>query len=63
VKPGNLTRIITILAILFFYLPIIVVVVFSFNSSKSPEWTGFSLNGTINYSHLPVTFGERSSIL
>jgi len=43
VKPGNLTRIITILAILFFYLPIIVVVVFSFNSSKSPEWTGFSL--------------------
>jgi len=43
VKPGRFTRIITVLAILFFYLPIAVVVVFSFNSSKSPEWTGFSL--------------------
>ncbi|HOQ40050.1 MAG TPA: ABC transporter permease [Fervidobacterium sp.] len=42
-KPGRFTRIITVLAILFFYLPIAVVVVFSFNSSKSPEWTGFSL--------------------
>uniref|UniRef100_A0A7C5RJY2 ABC transporter permease n=1 Tax=Fervidobacterium thailandense TaxID=1008305 RepID=A0A7C5RJY2_9BACT len=41
-KPGNFSKFVTVATLIFFYLPIIVVVVFSFNSSKSPEWTGFS---------------------
>jgi len=43
VKPGNFAKAILITVMIFFYLPIFIVVLFSFNSSKSPEWTGFSL--------------------
>lgn len=42
-KPGNFSKTMLLLTLLFFYIPIIVLVIFSFNSSKSPEWTGFSL--------------------
>ncbi|MGC8820868.1 MAG: ABC transporter permease [Fervidobacterium sp.] len=41
-KPGNFSKFILIITLVFFYLPIIVLVIFSFNSSKSPQWTGFS---------------------
>jgi len=43
VKPGKFAKIITLIVLVFFYLPIFIVVLFSFNSEKSPEWTGFSL--------------------
>ncbi|QIV77683.1 ABC transporter permease [Fervidobacterium pennivorans] len=42
-KPGKFAFILTMIVLLFFYIPIFVVVLFSFNSSKSPVWTGFSL--------------------
>jgi len=43
VKPGKFAFTITLIVLLFFYIPIFIVVLFSFNSSKSPVWTGFSL--------------------
>ncbi|MEN3042752.1 MAG: ABC transporter permease [Fervidobacterium sp.] len=42
-KPGKFSKFVLLLTLLFFYVPIVVLVVFSFNSSKSPEWTGFSM--------------------
>ena len=43
-KKNLFARIYLLLIILFFYLPIIYVIVFSFNSSKSlSNFTGFSL--------------------
>ena len=42
-KPGKFAFTITLIVLLFFYIPIFIVVLFSFNSSKSPVWTGFSL--------------------
>ncbi|MCX7653324.1 MAG: ABC transporter permease [Fervidobacterium sp.] len=42
-KPGKFSKFVLLLTLLFFYIPIFVLVVFSFNSSKSPEWTGFSM--------------------
>ncbi|AMW32041.1 spermidine/putrescine transport system permease protein [Fervidobacterium changbaicum] len=42
-KPGKFALVVTLIVLLFFYVPIFIVVLFSFNSSKSPEWTGFSL--------------------
>jgi len=43
VKPGKFAFTMTLIVLLFFYIPIFIVVLFSFNSSKSPVWTGFSL--------------------
>jgi len=42
-NPGKFSRFITFLILIFFYIPIAVVVLFSFNASKSPVWVGFSL--------------------
>ncbi len=42
-KPGNFAKLATLVVFLFFYIPIIIVILFSFNSSKSPVWTGGSL--------------------
>ncbi|OOC42651.1 ABC transporter permease [Thermosipho sp. 1074] len=42
--PGKLSKILTILVLIFFYIPIFIVVVFSFNNSKSPVWVGFSFH-------------------
>jgi len=42
-NPGKFSRLITFLILIFFYIPIAVVVLFSFNASKSPVWVGFSL--------------------
>ncbi|WP_448379002.1 ABC transporter permease [Fervidobacterium sp.] len=42
-KPGKFAFTMTLIVLLFFYIPIFVVVLFSFNSSKSPVWTGVSL--------------------
>lgn len=43
-KPGALSKTITIFTFVFFYVPIFIVILFSFNNSKSPIWTGFSLH-------------------
>jgi len=43
VKPGKFAFTMILIVLLFFYIPIFIVVLFSFNSSKSPVWTGFSL--------------------
>ncbi|ABR30433.1 spermidine/putrescine ABC transporter permease [Thermosipho melanesiensis] len=43
-KPGSFSKIITIFVIIFFYIPIFIVVLFSFNNSKSPVWVGFSFH-------------------
>lgn len=43
-KPGSFSRIVTVVTLIFFYLPIVVVVSFSFNSSKTPFWTGFTFD-------------------
>ncbi|AFG34322.1 ABC-type spermidine/putrescine transport system, permease component II [Fervidobacterium pennivorans DSM 9078] len=42
-KPGKFAFTMILIVLLFFYIPIFIVVLFSFNSSKSPVWTGFSL--------------------
>lgn len=42
-KPGKFVKFLTFVTFLFFYVPLFVVVLFSFNSSRSPVWTGFTL--------------------
>lgn len=43
-KTGMFSKIATIAVLVFFYIPIFVVVLFSFNNSKSPVWVGFSFH-------------------
>ncbi|SHH15345.1 ABC transporter permease [Thermosipho atlanticus] len=40
---GKFVQTISFLVFIFFYIPIAIVIFFSFNASKSPVWTGFSL--------------------
>jgi len=42
-KPGRFIKTIVILTMVFFYLPLFIVVLMSFNSAKSPVWSGFTL--------------------
>ncbi|PLV60029.1 ABC transporter permease [Thermotoga sp. KOL6] len=42
-RPGNFIKTVVILTMIFFYLPLFIVVLMSFNSAKSPVWSGFTL--------------------
>lgn len=46
------SKIYTTLVMLFLYLPIFVLIIFSFNEGKTTVWKGFSFNGMKNFSKM-----------
>ncbi|ACM23389.1 ABC transporter permease [Thermotoga neapolitana] len=41
--PGRFIKTVTALTMVFFYLPLVIVIIMSFNAAKSPAWAGFTL--------------------
>ncbi|PLV56357.1 ABC transporter permease [Thermotoga sp. SG1] len=41
--PGRFIKTVVILTMVFFYLPLAIVIIMSFNAAKSPAWAGFTL--------------------